>query len=75
MAYRAIPMVRTIVLQTMSLDDISVPGLIRGGDVYRVDLITPESGFVPVYPGSHSALVIPMKYRRQSIGTLGVRKC
>ncbi len=62
----------TIVLQTMSLDDISVPGLIRGGDVYRVDSITPESGFVPVYPGSHSALVIPMKYRRQSIGTLGL---
>ncbi|MFH1523524.1 MAG: ATP-binding protein, partial [Chloroflexota bacterium] len=39
---------------------------------YRIDSITPESEYKPVYPGSRSALAIPMKYHRQVIGTLGL---
>jgi signal transduction histidine kinase len=41
-------------------------------DVYRDDSITPESTYKPVYPGSHSALVIPLRYRKQFIGVLGL---
>jgi signal transduction histidine kinase len=62
----------TIVLQTMASEDVSIPWLVEAGGVYRVDSITPESEYKPVYPGSRSALVIPMKYRRQLIGTLGL---
>jgi signal transduction histidine kinase len=62
----------TIVIQTISTDDASVPSLMGSGDVHRVDSIIAESDFSPVYPGSHSALIIPMKYQRQLIGTLGL---
>jgi signal transduction histidine kinase len=62
----------TIVIQTMSLDDITVASLMGRGEVHRVDSISAESGFLPVYPGSRSALIIPMKYRRKLIGTLGL---
>ncbi|MGD0879682.1 MAG: GAF domain-containing protein [Anaerolineales bacterium] len=62
----------TIVKQTMSIDDGSVPSTIGRGDVQRVDSITAESDISPVYPGSHSALIIPMKYQRKLIGTLGL---
>ena len=62
----------TILLQTMSLDGESIPWLVEKGEVYRVDSISSESEYKPVYPGSRSALVIPMKYRRQLIGTLGL---
>jgi len=61
-----------IVLQTMSIDDISVASLMGKDDVHRVDSIMDESSFSPAYPGSHSALIIPMKYHRQLIGTLGL---
>jgi two-component system, NtrC family, sensor kinase len=62
----------TIILQSMPLDGESIPWLIEKGEVYRADSITPESEYKPVYPSSRSALVIPMKYRRQLIGTLGL---
>jgi len=42
------------------------------GDVHRVDSIADESDYSPTYPGSHSALTIPMKYHKQLIGTLGL---
>ena len=61
-----------IVLQTKSIDDEAIPNLIGNGEYQKVDLITPESGYLPVYSGSRSALVIPMKYRRQLIGMLGL---
>jgi two-component system, NtrC family, sensor kinase len=61
-----------IVMQTMLLDDIAAANLMGGGEVHRVDSISAEPGFSPVYPGSHSSLTIPMKYRRQLIGTLGL---
>ena len=62
----------TIVIQSISMDDVSASNLIGREDVHRVNSITDESGFTPVYPGSHSALIIPMKYHRQLIGTLGL---
>jgi len=62
----------TIVIQTMSIDNPSVLNMKGKEDVQRVDSITAESDFSPVYPGSHSALIIPMKYQRQLIGTLGL---
>jgi signal transduction histidine kinase len=48
------------------------PQPVEKGDVYRTDSITPESIYKPVYPGSNSALVIPLKYRKQVIGALGL---
>jgi len=62
----------TIVIQSMSMDDISVTSLMGRGDVHRVDSIADESDYSPTYPGSHSALTIPMKYHKQLIGTLGL---
>ena len=62
----------TIVLQNLPLEDIKIPSLIGKGEVHRLDSITPDSGYTPVYSGSQSALVIPMKSRRQLIGILGL---
>ncbi len=62
----------TIILQTMALDDATIPWQIERGEVYRADSIPPESDYKVVYPGSKSALIIPMKYRRQLIGMLGL---
>jgi signal transduction histidine kinase len=62
----------TIANQTMSMDDSSVPNMRGENDVQRLDSITAESDFSPIYTGSHSALIIPMKYQRQLIGTLGL---
>ncbi len=62
----------TIVLQTMASEDLDIPWLVEAGGVYRSDTITPESGYVASYPGSRSALMIPMKYQRQLIGILGL---
>jgi len=62
----------TIVIQTLSMDNFSESSLMRRGDVHRVDSIIAESDFSPAYTGSHSALIIPMKYQRQLIGTLGL---
>jgi signal transduction histidine kinase len=49
-----------------------IPRPVEKGDVYRADSITTESIYKPVYPGSNSALVIPLKYRKQVIGALGL---
>jgi putative methionine-R-sulfoxide reductase with GAF domain len=49
-----------------------IPRPVEKGDVYRADSITPESIYKPIYPGSNSALVIPLKYRKQVIGALGL---
>jgi len=62
----------TIVVQTRSMDDETAPRLIGNGEFQRVDSISEEAGYSCVYSGSHSALVIPMKYRRQLIGTVGL---
>ena len=62
----------TIVIQSISMEDISVTSLMGRGDVHRVDSIVDEAGYSPTYPGSHSALIIPMKYHKQLIGTLGL---
>jgi signal transduction histidine kinase len=61
-----------ILLQTLPMEDITIPWTVEKGDVFRIDSITPKSEYQPIYPGSCSALVIPMKYRRQLIGTLGL---
>jgi signal transduction histidine kinase len=61
-----------IVLQTMSTEDVTIPWQVEKGEVYQVDSITPDEEYKPVYPGSRSVLVIPMRYRRQLIGTLGL---
>ena len=62
----------TIVLQTMSVEDLPFPWLVEAGGAYRIDAILPESEYKPAYPGSRSALAIPMKYHRQVIGMLGL---
>jgi two-component system, NtrC family, sensor kinase len=62
----------TIVLQTQPTGELFLPWAVEKGDVFRVDSITSNGEYVPVYSGSQSALVIPMKYHRQLIGTLGL---
>jgi two-component system, NtrC family, sensor kinase len=62
----------TILLQTLPMEDGVIPRVVEKGDVFRMDSVTPQSEYQPIYSGSCSALVIPMKYRRQLIGTLGL---
>jgi signal transduction histidine kinase len=62
----------TVVLQTMSTEDISMPWSVEKGDAYRPDVISPGSEYKVIYPGSRSVLIIPLKYRRQVIGMLGL---
>ncbi len=62
----------TIILQTISLQDVNVASFMGKSEVQRVDSISVGSDFSPTYPGSRSSLIIPIKYRRQLIGTLGL---
>ena len=62
----------TIIKQTMAMDDISIGNVLRRTEITRVDSFKTEPGFSPAYPGSQSALIIPMRYRRQLIGNLGL---
>ncbi len=62
----------TIVIQTMSLEDVPNPILMGKEDARRIDSIKAESDYSPAYADSHSALIVPMKYHQQLIGTLGL---
>jgi signal transduction histidine kinase len=62
----------TIIQQTMSVEEMSLPWPVETGEVYRIDSMTSASDYKPVYPGSRSALIMPMKYRRQLIGALAL---
>jgi signal transduction histidine kinase len=59
-----------IIAQTLTNEPL--PALIERGEVFRIDTIMEESAYKPVYPGSQSALVIPLKYRKQIIGALSL---
>lgn len=50
----------------------SLPSQVYKGNIYRTNLIHSESAYKPVYPGSRSALVTPLKFRKQVIGVLGL---
>ena len=62
----------SIILQTIASDDPAIPEFMGTGEIYRVDSILPDSKFTPIYSGSRSALIIPIKYRRQLIGKMGL---
>jgi signal transduction histidine kinase len=47
-----------------------VPSQVVKGDVFRREKITQKSAYKPVYSGSQSALAVPLKYRKQVIGSL-----
>jgi GAF domain-containing protein len=59
-----------IVLQTLLKSNLK--WLAELTDVFRTDHLTAESHYQTVYPDSQSALVIPLKYRKQVIGALGL---
>src|SRR5271157_599867 len=42
------------------------------GEVFRVESFPSDSKYEPVYSDSRSALIVPLKYRRQVIGTLNL---
>ena len=62
----------TIVLQTTSLEESSTLNTNWRGEVLRVDSISSDLSYTPVYPDSCSVMIIPMKFRRQLIGILGL---
>ncbi len=62
----------TITLQTVTMEEAQIPWVVEKGEVFRTESIISEGEYKAVYPGSQSALVIPMKYRRQLIGMLGL---
>ncbi len=62
-----------IVLQTQpasSDSPIHWPG--ENSEIYRVESITSNSLYEPKYTGSRAALLVPLKYRRQLIGAIGL---
>lgn len=61
-----------VALTTLPLEETPVLWPIAKGQVYRLEEITPETDYDVVYPGSRSALVVPLKYRRQVIGALAL---
>ncbi len=50
----------------------SLPKQVEKGEVYRTDINLPESEQQINYPGSRSSLVVPLKYRKQVIGAVGL---
>jgi signal transduction histidine kinase len=61
-----------IILKTVPLEEAPILWAIARGAAYRLEELTSESDYVVVYPGSQSALIVPLKYRRQVIGALGL---
>ncbi|MEZ0395191.1 MAG: GAF domain-containing protein [Anaerolineales bacterium] len=42
------------------------------GDIYRLDDLEAVSAYTPLHKGTRSVLLVPIKYRRQVIGLLGL---
>ncbi|MBI4730753.1 MAG: GAF domain-containing protein, partial [Chloroflexi bacterium] len=56
----------------MSPADAPIFWPVEKGEILRVDSITAENEYRPFYSDSSSALIVPLKYRRQVIGALGL---
>ncbi len=62
----------TITEKVMPVEEADIPWVVEKGEVFRAETISLEINYQPVYEGSQSALVVPMKYRRQMVGTIGL---
>ncbi len=61
-----------VILQTQPVDSEPIHWPMEKGEIFRTEKITPDSEYKPVYPDSSSAVLVPLKYRRQLIGALGL---
>ncbi len=63
---------KKIILKTISMEGEQAEWPLQKGEILRADHISPEGAYTPVYPESRSALLVPLKYRGQLIGALGL---
>jgi len=63
---------RTGTIVSAAISKVQHQGLSSKDGSNRIELITAESSYKPVYSGSRSALITPVKYRKQVIGYLGL---
>ncbi|KAF0108778.1 MAG: GAF sensor hybrid histidine kinase [Anaerolineaceae bacterium] len=62
----------TVILNTRPVQEFPVLQPVHRGEVFRLDDVRIRPDYVTVYPDVHSALAVPMKFRRQVIGSLGL---
>ncbi len=46
--------------------------LLSKGETFRSDLLDANVAYRPFYPGSHSAIIVPLKYQQRLIGAVGL---
>lgn len=61
-----------VVSHTRPNEGTSVLQFVTRGDTYRLDDLATNPDYVPFYEGTRSVLLVPLKYRRQVIGLLGL---
>ncbi len=61
-----------VVLQTQSMDSDPMHWPMERGEVFRIESLEGNQAYQPVYDGSRSALLVPLIYRHQLIGALGL---
>jgi signal transduction histidine kinase len=59
-----------VTLQTQSAESLAIHRAVEKGEVYRTEHNPPNSEYTPIYADSLSALLVPLRYRRQLIGAL-----
>lgn len=62
----------SIAAQNMPAVDAPYSRAAEKGEIVRVDSIENENTYSPFYPGSRSALMMPLKFRRQVVGAIGL---
>ncbi len=62
----------SIVLHTLPAGEFPALRSVYLGEVFRSEDIQPSSNYVTMYRGVRSALAVPLKFRRQIIGSLGL---
>lgn len=61
-----------LVSRTRPNEETSVLQFVIRGETYRLDDIAANPDYAPFYAGTRSVLLVPLKYRRQVIGLLGL---
>ncbi len=61
-----------VVLHTSPAEEDSILRFVHQGEVYRLDDLDENADYRPFHKGTRSVLLVPLKYRRQLIGLLGL---
>jgi two-component system, NtrC family, sensor kinase len=61
-----------IIIQKLPAEELDISFMIGKGNGLRIASISSDPSYKPTYPDSQSALTIPMRFRRQLVGVLGL---